>query len=68
MLHTAVRIKPSQRINLAWHLANAAPTGIITDEGLAWHLKHQVQCNCCPLPNEVRRELERRQIFSAPAS
>lgn len=64
MQHAAIYFHSSRRVNLAWHAQNPRPTEATSEEGLTWHLMHAARCNCFQLPIEVRRELERRQIFA----
>lgn len=69
MFHQAISFPSRQaKINLKWHLSNAAPPLRTSDDGLVWHLKHAVHCGCRPLPNDVSEELEKRGIFAVVQS
>jgi hypothetical protein len=70
MFHEVNRFYPSRqtKINLKWHLSNESPTIRISDQGLAWHLRHAVHCGCRSLPDDVCKELENRKIFAVVQS
>ncbi|GLQ79576.1 hypothetical protein GCM10007881_30950 [Mesorhizobium huakuii] len=64
MLHERLHFRFARSVNIQWHGANPAPREPNSNDSLSWHLRHAVHCNCYPLPREVTRELERRQIFA----
>jgi hypothetical protein len=47
-------------INAAWHRAHPMPKNPTQDERIAWHVDHAERCGCRPIPESLRREIERR--------
>ncbi|BCG73370.1 hypothetical protein GCM10007881_07900 [Mesorhizobium huakuii] len=64
MLHEPLHFRFARSVNIQWHSENLAPREPTSNDGLSWHLRHAIRCNCYRLPGEVARELERRQIFA----
>lgn len=51
------------KINKAWHEQNKMPKNATFEERVQWHLAHQKQCNCRPIPEKLRIEMEKRQLL-----
>ena len=42
------------RLNAAWHQGHRMPKAATTAQRLAWHLAHQKNCGCRPMPAKLR--------------
>jgi hypothetical protein len=42
------------RLNAAWHKAHRMPQRATTEQRLAWHLAHQKNCGCRPMPAKLQ--------------
>jgi hypothetical protein len=38
------------RLNKEWHEAHVMPPKATTEQRIAWHLEHQKNCACRPIP------------------
>jgi hypothetical protein len=47
-------------VNKAWHDANVMPKKATLEQRIEWHLEHQKQCGCRPVPDSVKRAIEIR--------
>ncbi len=45
-------------MNKEWHQANVLDRNASPDQRVAWHLEHQKQCGCRPIPASVQRLLQ----------
>jgi uncharacterized protein (DUF1697 family) len=54
----------STTINAAWHERHPMPRGATTEQRIAWHLEHQKECRCRPIPAKL---LEQMAQAAAPA-
>jgi hypothetical protein len=41
-------------MNVQWHRANKMPQRATQAQRLAWHLEHQRQCACRPIPRSLQ--------------
>lgn len=46
-------------INKTWHEKHKMPKNPTFEERLKWHLAHEKNCSCRPMPKKLREELER---------
>jgi hypothetical protein len=52
----------NSKINKEWHENNKMPTNPTLEERIKWHLEHQKQCSCRPIPAKVEEEIKRMGI------
>ncbi|MEY4731232.1 MAG: hypothetical protein RL681_178 [Candidatus Parcubacteria bacterium] len=45
-------------INKAWHEKNKMPKDPKPDERMKWHIAHLKYCECYPVSEKLRKELE----------
>jgi hypothetical protein len=50
------------KINREWHLKNKMPTNPSFEERVHWHIEHQKNCNCRPVPERLLKEMEKRGV------
>lgn len=50
------------KINKEWHLKNKMPKNAKFDERVKWHLDHQKNCNCRPIPEKLLNEIKNKNI------
>jgi hypothetical protein len=48
------------RINAAWHKANPMPKRPTLQQRIDWHVAHQENCSCRPIPAKLAAELMKR--------
>lgn len=46
------------KINKEWHLKNKMPKNATEAERLKWHVAHQKNCNCRPMPDKLKSKLK----------
>jgi hypothetical protein len=49
-------------INEEWHRKNRMPRNPTVEQRIEWHLEHQKNCSCRPIPRKLSEEMERRGI------
>jgi hypothetical protein len=49
-------------INKEWHVKNKMPKNAKFEERVQWHLAHQKNCNCRPIPEKLLEEMKNRNI------
>ena len=47
------------KINKAWHEKNKMPKNPTVKQRLKWHLAHQQNCACRPIPKTLTEEIKR---------
>src|SRR5437868_631092 len=47
-------------INREWHAANRMPKKATVAQRIAWHLEHQQECACRPIPRTVQAEIKKQ--------
>jgi len=50
------------KINKEWHLKHAMPKNPSIDQRIKWHLEHQKNCSCRPIPEKLAEEMKKRGI------
>jgi hypothetical protein len=45
-------------MNKEWHYANPMPQRATMAQRVEWHLQHQLNCACRPIPPTVQRQIE----------
>jgi hypothetical protein len=49
------------KINAAWHRKNVMPKNASTEQRIKWHLAHQKNCSCRPIPASLEKEIQKRK-------
>jgi len=49
-------------INKQWHLKNKMPKNPTIEERIKWHLEHQKNCSCMPIPKKLEEEMKKRGL------
>jgi len=44
-------------INKEWHSKNVMPKNATFEERIKWHLAHQSNCNCRPIPKKLMQKM-----------
>jgi hypothetical protein len=47
--------------NTAWHEKNRMKKNASLDERIKWHLAHQKNCSCRPVPKKIQEEIKLRK-------
>lgn len=45
------------KINKEWHEKNKMPKNPTFEQRVKWHLEHQKNCNCRPIPQKLLSEM-----------
>jgi hypothetical protein len=40
------------KLNKEWHLAHGMPANATWQQRIAWHIEHQKNCSCRPIPKK----------------
>lgn len=48
------KVANAPRLNAAWHKLHRMPKNATTAQRLAWHLAHEKNCGCRPMPEKLR--------------
>lgn len=46
------------RMNKPWHDKHVMPKSATTAQRIVWHVEHQKQCGCRPIPKQLRERME----------
>lgn len=52
------------KLNRVWHLAHPMPKNPSFEERVEWHIAHQKNCACRPVPGRLAEEMKKRGIKS----
>jgi len=47
-------------INKSWHEKNKMPKNASFEERVRWHLEHQKNCSCAPIPEKLKEEMRKK--------
>ncbi|MDD5337666.1 MAG: hypothetical protein PHS02_04240 [Candidatus ainarchaeum sp.] len=47
-------------INKEWHLKNRMPKNASFMQRVQWHVAHQKNCNCAPIPEKLLKEMRKK--------
>ncbi|HET6989980.1 MAG TPA: hypothetical protein VFJ43_01600 [Bacteroidia bacterium] len=47
------------KINATWHSKNKMPKNASVDQRIKWHLAHQKNCACRPIPQKLLAEIKK---------
>jgi len=50
------------KLNKEWHQQNRMPKNPSLDQRIEWHLEHQKNCSCRPIPDNLIGEIGRRRL------
>lgn len=50
-------------INKEWHLKNTMPKNPKLEDRLKWHLEHSKNCKCREMPENIKKELKKRELL-----
>jgi len=50
------------KINKEWHEKNKMPKNAKFEERVKWHLAHQKNCNCRPIPARLLNDMKSMDI------
>jgi len=50
------------KLNRVWHLKNKMPKNATEDQRIKWHLAHQKNCNCRPIPPKLAEKLAAKKL------
>ena len=56
------------KINGEWHRANKLARNATLEQRIAWHLEHEANCACRPMPKSIADELVARRAFAPDVS
>lgn len=48
------------KINKEWHDQNRMPKNATIDQRIKWHLEHQKNCACRPIPDKLLKAMKDR--------
>jgi hypothetical protein len=52
----------ASKLNAAWHKENRMPKNPTFEQRMEWHLLHQKNCSCRPIPKKLAEEMEKRGL------
>ena len=50
------------KINKKWHENNKMPINAKFEERVKWHIAHQANCSCRPIPEKLMIEMKSKNI------
>lgn len=50
-------------INKKWHEKHRMPKSPTFEERVKWHLSHQKNCNCRPIPDKLKERMKKEGIL-----
>lgn len=53
--------KQIMKLNKEWHLRNKMPINPTFEERVKWHLAHQKNCSCRPIPEKLLEEMKSKK-------
>jgi hypothetical protein len=48
------------KFNKEWHLAHRMPANATLQQRIEWHIEHQKNCGCRPIPEKILIEIKRK--------
>jgi hypothetical protein len=54
--------KHEMKINKKWHEKNIMPKNPTLEERMKWHLAHQKNCSCRPIPARLAEAMKKKGI------
>jgi hypothetical protein len=59
-----ILLEKKMAINKEWHEKNLMPKNATFEERVKWHLEHQEQCKCAPIPKKLKEEMNKKGYIS----
>ncbi len=50
------------KINAAWHTRHLMPKNATFEQRVKWHLAHQKNCGCRPIPTKLAEQMKEKGI------
>ncbi|MBX7151419.1 hypothetical protein K1X84_07250 [bacterium] len=50
------------KINAEWHQKNRMPKNATLQQRVEWHLAHQKNCSCRPIPEKLAQTMKKMKI------
>ncbi|WP_454803972.1 hypothetical protein [Mucilaginibacter phyllosphaerae] len=63
-----IYLNDMKKINKNWHLAHVMPKNASLEQRIAWHLEHQENCGCRPIPKLLLAAMEKRKAAVGTAA
>jgi hypothetical protein len=57
-----------EKINKAWHEKNVLGKNAPLAKRISWHLRHQENCSCRPVPTSVANEIKGKKVKTCSRS
>ncbi len=45
------------KLNKEWHLKHRMPANATIEQRIAWHVEHQKNCSCRPIPKKLLEKI-----------
>lgn len=49
------------KLNKEWHVAHRMPVTATLQQRIDWHIEHQKNCSCRPIPQEILEEINAKK-------
>jgi hypothetical protein len=46
-------------MNKEWHLKNKMPKNATEEQRIKWHVEHEKNCDCRPMPRNLKEQLNK---------
>jgi hypothetical protein len=53
----------TKKLNAEWHRQHQLPKNSAFEQRVTWHLQHQRNCACRPVPKKLLEEMKRKGII-----
>jgi len=53
----------NSKLNEAWHELHKMPANAPLEQRIKWHLEHQKQCRCRPIPAKLMHAMRERGLL-----
>lgn len=50
------------KINRGWHEKNRMPKNATFEQRVKWHLEHQKNCTCRPIPDKLLQKMNEKKV------
>jgi hypothetical protein len=50
------------KINAEWHEKNIMPKNATFEQRVKWHLEHQKNCSCRPIPEKLLQQMKEKGV------
>lgn len=51
------------KLNIEWHSVHRMPVNAILQQRIVWHIEHQKNCNCRPIPEKILLEIKLNNLL-----